>query len=221
MDIFFNHGELCVKIVNQNLQDAINMYDKKVNIILHKDNNASHLKKFIYSMNTFIYTYIYIKSNISVSKLCKRNMDLIDNCYSKEELIKLGRNIVKSYIRTPKDNILTPQNSCIKKALFYIHSNLHKEITLAQVADYIHISRTYLCHLFKENTGYKFCDYINNARIVMAKEFLTNTNFNLDIVSLRCGFKSQSHFSTTFKKFENMTPNQYRKNTLLKISNIQ
>ena len=47
--------------------------------------------------------------------------------------------------------------------------------------------------------------------IAEAKRLLDYTDYSILDIALHLGFKSQSHFTTTFKKFEGLTPKEYRK----------
>lgn len=211
MRILLNHTELSINVYNNNLENANYLYIKKLNAIYPLSKNTGELKKLLYSMNNFIYTYLCMNSSITFEDLCSMNHTLIDKCLSKEELITLGEEIIKSYVNVIHHD--KRENQIIKNALSYIDSNIEKKITLEKVASHIHISSNYLCYLFKENTGFRFCEYINNCRIKIAKDFLDNSSSPLELVSFKCGFNSQSHFSTTFKKYVGTSPNEYRKRT--------
>lgn len=211
MKTLLNHTELAVHIKNNNLENANTLYKNKINMLLSFTSNKKELRKLLYSINTFIYTYLCMSSSLTLDDLCYENLNLIETCNSKEDLITLGEGIIKSYINATDNGKSIPENEIIKKALTYIHSNIEKKITLDKVAAHIHISSNYLCYLFKENTGFRFCEYINICRINAAKEFLVNSSNALDIISFQCGFNSQSHFSTTFKKYVGISPNEYKK----------
>jgi YesN/AraC family two-component response regulator len=213
MKILLNHTELAINIKNNNFKNAISLYENKMNILLSLSSNLKELTKLLYSINMFIYTYLCIISPISLEDLCNENINRIYTCYTKEDLISLGEDIIKSYIEVINNSESASENEIIKSALDYIHSNIEKKITLEKVAAYVHISSNYLCCLFKENTGFKFCEYINICRINISKEFLHNSSSSLEIISFRCGFNSQSHFSTTFKKYVGVSPNEYRRRT--------
>jgi AraC-like DNA-binding protein len=212
MKTLLDHTELALNIKNNNLENANTLYTNKINILLSLSNNSKELKKLLYSINLFIYTYLCMSTSLTLEDLCNENVNLIETCHSKEDLITLGKEIIKSYIKATGTCKSTPENEVIKHALTYIHSNIEKKITLEKVAAHIHISSNYLCYLFKEITGFKFCEYINICRINVAKEFLVNSSNALDMISFQCGFNSQSHFSTTFKKYVGVSPNEYKKN---------
>ena len=211
MNNLLNDTELTLNIKNHNLENAINLYKKKITIFLSLSNSPKELQKLLYSMNTFIYTYFCITISLDLEDLCYKNINVIETCNSKEELITLGEEIIKSYIDVVNDGNPVSKNEIIKQVLAYIHSNIEKKITLEKAATHIHISSNYLCYLFKETTGVKFCEYINLCRINVAKDHLNNSSNSLDIISFKAGFNSQSHFCTTFKKYEGVSPNEYRK----------
>lgn len=99
----------------------------------------------------------------------------------------------------------------IVKALDYISDHLHGKILLEEVADYIHLSPSYLSRLFKSETGISFSDYINSKKVESAANLLRFSEYtDLEISNLLC-FSSQSYFIKIFRKFTKMTPKEYRK----------
>ncbi|MBZ9607125.1 AraC family transcriptional regulator [Clostridium estertheticum] len=213
MKNLLNHTELVLSIGNNNLETANAIYIKKINILLSSSSSSDELKKLIYSINIFIYTYFCINNSIPLEDLCYKNLKLMDTCHLKEDLISLGEKIIKSYTEVINNGKKASENEIVNNALAYIHSNIEKKITLEKVATHIHISSNYLCYLFKVNTGFKFCEYINIYRINVAKDILDNSSYPLDVISTKSGFNSQSHFCTTFKKYVSVSPNEYRKRT--------
>ena len=68
--------------------------------------------------------------------------------------------------------------------------------------------------MFKKETGQTFINYLNNYKIEKSKNLLENTNMTLLDISLEVGFNNQSYYSTIFKKYTNMTPQEYRETAL-------
>ena len=213
MKNLLNHTELALNIGNNNLEKSINIYTNKINIFISSSNNTNELKKLLYSINIFIYTYFCNSTSITLEDLCYTNLKLMDTHHMKDELISLGKDIIKSYVEILHKGKTVSGNEIIKHALSYIHSNIEKKITLEKVASHVHISSNYLCYLFKESTGSRFCEYVNICRTNVAKDFLDNSSYPLEMISYKSGFNSQSHFCTTFKKYVDVSPNEFRKRT--------
>ncbi|MBW9171526.1 helix-turn-helix transcriptional regulator [Clostridium estertheticum] len=211
MKNLLNHTDLALNIGNNNLETSINIYTNKINVFLSSSNNTNELKKLLYSINIFIYTYFCNNPSINLEDLCYQNLKLMDTHHMKDDLISVGEQIIKSYIEILHKDKPISENKIIEHALSYIHSNIEKKITLEKVANHVHISSNYLCYLFKESTGFKFCEYINICRTNAAKDFLDNTSYPLEMISFKSGFNSQSHFCTTFKKYLGVSPNGFRK----------
>lgn len=105
---------------------------------------------------------------------------------------------------------LTKSQKNAEKILEYIDENLSHDISLNDIADWIGFSPSYVSKVFKENIGKSYTDYLNGSRIEMAKKLLRNTQLTIKEVGFRMGFNSIQTFMRTFKKYEGITPGQFR-----------
>ena len=101
----------------------------------------------------------------------------------------------------------------VADAVGYIHEQLETGIALSDVADALHVSKHYLCRLFKAETGMTVGAYINSARVVRAKQFLRDGDEPISFVASECGYNEPSVFAKSFKKETGMTPSAYRNMT--------
>ncbi len=101
--------------------------------------------------------------------------------------------------------------SYIERAIDYININLQNDITSASVAANIGYSYGHFRHQFLKYMGVGVKEYILRARIDAAKEYLVNSNQTIEKIAERFRFSNSSHFSTVFKRYIGMMPNQYRK----------
>ncbi|MGG1516942.1 helix-turn-helix domain-containing protein [Paenibacillus oryzisoli] len=85
-----------------------------------------------------------------------------------------------------------------------------KELSLAKTADYFSMSPPYLSTFFKQQTGYNFTDYLNRLRIQQAKELLADEKHTIQEIAHRIGYNSANTFIRIFKKYESVTPGQYK-----------
>lgn len=204
-----NHVELAGQLRPNTISDALNQYNQEVKI---NCSDLENTKEYLISLNNFIYTYFLLEYNKDLDDLANRNFESIKSLDSKLELINFGKEILNSYSANFSSSLHDNEHELIEKALKYINANFQKKITLLSVANKLHISKNYLCHLFKSKTGYKFCEYINLQRINLAKKLILQDKKNFEFIAFECGFSSQSHFSTTFKKYVGLTPKEYKRN---------
>lgn len=104
--------------------------------------------------------------------------------------------------------------SDVQKAKAYIMNHLSKNFSVKDVADYVHLSPEYFTKLFKKETGRNIKDYIVQMKVDVAKDLLENPNIPISLVALELGYTNFSHFTQMFKKYENVTPSEYRKQKL-------
>jgi len=100
----------------------------------------------------------------------------------------------------------------IRQAIDYIESNYANNISLNLVANHVHLSPAYLSRIFNEKTGIGFTEYLAQVRLKKAKQQLRMSAETIDRIATATGFKSGSYFSAVFKKYEGVTPSEYRTN---------
>ena len=93
----------------------------------------------------------------------------------------------------------------------YLDIHYADPITLDFLSDIFYINSSYLSTLFKEKTGMKYVDYLNGLRIDAAKTLLQTTNRRAATISRIVGYDNEKYFYRVFKKFTDLTPEQYRK----------
>ncbi|MFV0380026.1 MAG: helix-turn-helix domain-containing protein [Anaerorhabdus sp.] len=92
----------------------------------------------------------------------------------------------------------------------YIEENYEKKITLDILAKRLNISKYHLSHKFKKTYNISPISYLNKTRVKVCKELLNNTDYSISEISIILGFSSLSYLSQQFKKYEKMSPQQYR-----------
>lgn len=100
----------------------------------------------------------------------------------------------------------------IKTAISYINQHSNEHITLSSVANHVYLSPTYFSRLFKYETGMTFSSYVNYVRVEESKKYLLDLDYSLSDIATMVGFSDQSYFTKIFKRFENISPGQYRRN---------
>jgi len=97
----------------------------------------------------------------------------------------------------------------------FINLNLEEKITPAMVAEAVHLSSGYLMMLFKAHLGTSIMEYTCRKRIEKSKELLVEREKRISEIALEVGISNSQYFSVLFKKYTNLTPNEYRKTRCL------
>ncbi|MDQ6423128.1 response regulator [Paenibacillus sp. LHD-117] len=98
----------------------------------------------------------------------------------------------------------------IQLALSYIQEHYRGDISLQDVADYVHMSKNYFSEQFKQRTGMNFIDFVIRLRLHYAKHLLEHTSMKVIDVGADSGFNSPKHFLKLFKREMNCTPVEFR-----------
>jgi len=86
------------------------------------------------------------------------------------------------------------------------------ELSLFKIAETIDMSPAYLGRIFKKATMQSIPDYLNEYRMERAKELLCATTLPIEEISQKTGYNNSTYFYKVFKKYNGITPNEYRLN---------
>lgn len=98
----------------------------------------------------------------------------------------------------------------LAETITYINEHFADSISLDDLASQASLSPFYFTRMFTKETGMTPHQYVIATRINAAKFLLKSSNTPVKEVAFSCGFSSESSFCTTFKKWENITPSEYR-----------
>ena len=127
-----------------------------------------------------------------------------------EVMANLSRMFMDFTARVAETRIFPGASPVAARACRYINSNIRDKITTTDIADALSYNRSYLCRIFKEETGLTISDYILQAKISTAKKLMLYTDKSLAEISIEMGFSSQNYFQSSFKKCTGETPGAYR-----------
>lgn len=92
----------------------------------------------------------------------------------------------------------------------YIEQHYSEDISRKEIAAEFYLAPEYISKVYKKETGINLNDAIAKYRITQAMILLDKGEYVGD-VAIKVGFKDFTYFSTTFKKFTGLTPNQYKR----------
>lgn len=144
----------------------------------------------------YFYDEEYLKDIISIS----------DYYCAKRWVFKVLDDIFELIVRNKSRNKIDSLNM----SLNYIEKNLHRRITLEEVAEHINMSPFYLSKIFKKEIHINFVDYITERKMEKARELLISTKTPIMNIALDLGYNEPNYFSKVFRKATGITPSEYR-----------
>ena len=109
----------------------------------------------------------------------------------------------------------TLDNHRIKAAIIYIQEKYMEPITLEDIANSIHLSKSECCRCFQRSLGITAFDYLIKYRIfestckIIRGEEVANS---ISALAASVGFNNASYYNKIFKKYLGCTPTEYKKN---------
>ena len=128
-----------------------------------------------------------------------------------ESLEKYIVNIIDLAVDKRQNNVNKKYNDVVETVIEYINEHYSDEdLSLNMLASYVNFSPNHLSMMFGQQTGKTFIKYLTDFRMNKAKELLRCTNKRSVDISVEVGYKDPHYFSYCFKKYQGVTPTQYR-----------
>ena len=111
-----------------------------------------------------------------------------------------------------KDEKNQARRQQFQEALEYIADHYADHITLADVAEIMNYTPSYVSTLFVSCAGVNFKTYLDNFRIKKAADMLCSTQQTIADIAIQCGYENVRTFNNTFRRVTGQSPSQLRKN---------
>ncbi len=104
------------------------------------------------------------------------------------------------------------EDDIVTQALDYIQAHVgNRNLDVTAVCEYAGVGVKRLTRMFQRRFDMSVADYMNRCRIAAAKELLQNPKMTVAQVADRVGYNSSDTLARNFRKFEGVTPTEYRK----------
>lgn len=98
----------------------------------------------------------------------------------------------------------------VVRSIDYIDDNYARSITMEELCDVSGVSKQHLCRLFRSALSARPMEYIAKRRIQAAKQLLSETDMSVEEIAEETGFCTGSYFTKLFRRYEGLTPSQFR-----------
>ena len=108
---------------------------------------------------------------------------------------------------------LAPKSDRIQTALAYARENLHKPLTVPQLAEAAHLSPRQFSRAFQAETGQSPAKAIENLRVEAARTLMEQSSHPIEVVARQTGFSDRDHMRRAFLRAFGQPPQVLRRNT--------
>ncbi len=91
----------------------------------------------------------------------------------------------------------------------YMQENLHKNLSLSELAAVFCSNRTTITKIFNKNLGMSPINYYIYLKVELAKKHLREGRLNITQIANNLGYQNIQYFSRQFKKQTGMSPQEY------------
>ncbi len=103
------------------------------------------------------------------------------------------------------------KHKSIRPVFNYIDEHIKEYICMGDIVDNCHISTQYILRLFKKQMNMSALGYIQQRKMMLAKWYLYFGSMSAQDVGSMVGYDDSGYFAKIFKKYEGLTPYQYRR----------
>ena len=149
----------------------------------------------------------YLEKPFSPQKLSSTVDNLIEN---RRRIYEFYVSSLPSSGELPTGRVSAMEQKFLRSIQEYVSANLHRNITLDDIAEVVCMSPSSLYKKMKEYSGLSPMEYVMKVRLHRAVELLKDDSVSVQEVASAVGFNTHSFFSECFKREFGMTPRQWR-----------
>lgn len=110
-------------------------------------------------------------------------------------------------MNTSVDKTYKKTEEYVEQACLLIQ-NHYASISVQEIAQALHLNRSYLSRIFKESTGLSIQSYLTNTRLQAARSLILQ-DYTVSQASAMVGYSDIASFSRAFKNYYKISPKQY------------
>ena len=147
-------------------------------------------------------TVISLEKLESIIRIVTYSTYYIADCIKNKKWLEMKNTVSKVKIEL--------SNSKIAPIIKYINEHINENVSLSLGANLCNMSQSQFSRTFKKETGKTFKEYILLKKIEQAKFYIKTTDKSFSEISDFLGFEDSSYFTKLFKKYEGITPKEYK-----------
>ncbi len=227
-------------IINQNVMHCIHAQDKKQctfhSLVFHPDYIFGHKSNYLQAQyllpvqNYQLFKVFFLDESapwhermlqtlmevIEVNMTQNFGYEISTKGYLCHFWAELLRQLPQTETASPSR--ISQDEQRVKEAMLYIRTHHAEPLTLQEIADSIHVSKSECCRCFSRTLQMSPFEYLMKYRIYESTKKLMDDEQDFGSIAdlaLSVGFNNTSYYNKLFKKFLGCTPTYYRTHKVL------
>lgn len=154
-----------------------------------------------------------VSTGVSQERASQVNSSFIPIILSQNSIDDISSQLheaIEFFQKEIQNSQIAEEPASIKTIKQYINEHFHENLTLDMITGSAYLSPGYASRLFKKELNISIMDYLLKVRMEEAKKLLKIPDLQIDVIAARTGYADSSYFTKVFRKYEGMTPSQYR-----------
>lgn len=200
----------CIQIFVENEEDKMRatLYNNIERVQLVKQPSRVYLEQIFISF--FQNINLYLK-NKGIPDPFNPIPSLPDGIDTFEQLSNYMLNLICQKKEEMKKLWMESENvPLLRQLMEFIKENYQKDLSLDDLAEATGFHPNYISNFFKKTTGQSYLTYLHKERIAVAKQLLSSSSNTIDEIAHKVGYNSSTQFARIFRKYESVSPSDYR-----------
>lgn len=153
----------------------------------------------------------------SVNAVRDITLHFIELLYGPAVTIEIARHFTHEIKRSRESQLLdldqrdTHHDEVVIEIQEWMRENFHRDVQVADIASRFRLSVRSLNRRFRLAAGATPLRYLQEVRIDHARQLLKSSNLSIAEVAAQVAYQNNSHFTGLFRKFNTLTPKEYRR----------
>ena len=206
----FNFSEFSHTLKKENSQSAIFFVRSLIADIRHYDNtDPSEVIRFFFSLLQILLKEAK-KEDIILFEEFPAEHDIwsrINQFIFIDDLSAFVIDAIESYFSQIQKE--TTDNAVVNRIIRFVKKHYaDPNLSITIISEHMHLSPTYICHLFKDITGGTLGNFLTEIRIRKAQEYINDPNYRIKDIAKLVGYRNGNYFSYQYKKHVGRSPSE-------------
>ena len=161
-------------------------------------------------------TYVIPKNDPHLKKLKKKDSAPLGG----EQLIKTSLEqmlifLIRDVLKTGQSSVFLSKESMehhiITSVKQFTEEKIGEPFRIGELCASLGYSKSYLCKLFREQTGETLASYSVRLKVGRAKQLIREDRMNFSEISASLAFDNPQYFTRVFKRVTGMTPTEFKR----------